>query len=106
MSQINWGGWQTCWMSDECARSEIEERIQILDGILDALDRMDEVNRAVRGSLNRIEARESLLAEPFCYSEVVATRILDLNVARQTVAGIEELCRERNQAADRLAELE
>jgi DNA gyrase/topoisomerase IV subunit A len=93
-------------MSDEWARSGLQERIKILDGILDALGRMDEINRAVQGSLNRIEAREVLLDEPFSYSEMVAAHILDLNVGRQTVAGVEELRRERKLASDRLAELE
>jgi DNA gyrase subunit A len=92
-------------MNNDLVRS-IQARLDILDGILDALVRMDEINRVVRGSLNRIEARHILLAEPFGYSEMVAEHILDLNVGRQTATGIEELRHERKQAADRLAELE
>jgi DNA gyrase/topoisomerase IV subunit A len=93
-------------MSDDLVRS-IQARLQIIDGILDALlTAWTKINHVIRGSLNRMEARDVLLAEPFCYSEMVADRILDLTVGRQTVTGIEELRRERKQAADRLAELE
>jgi DNA gyrase/topoisomerase IV subunit A len=72
----------------------------------DALARMDEVNRAVRSGHNRIQARQVLRAEPFGYSVVVATHILDLSVSRQRVTGIEELRRERSKGADLLRSLE
>jgi DNA gyrase/topoisomerase IV subunit A len=104
-SDRSWG-WQTWCMTDELDRSRLQERIHILDGILDALERTDEINHVVRGGLNRIEAREILQAKPFSYSEVVANHILDLTVSRQTVIGIQELRREREQAADRLTELD
>jgi DNA gyrase/topoisomerase IV subunit A len=87
-------------------RSSLEERVRTLDGVLDALSRLDEINEAVRISKDRIEARSVLVAEPFGYSEVVATHILDLNVGRQTVAGVAELRRERREAAQRLKDLE
>jgi DNA gyrase/topoisomerase IV subunit A len=89
-------------VTDDAARAALQKRVRILDAILDALDRMDEINRVVRKSQNRMEARKLLLAEPFLYSEVVATHILDLNVGRQTVEGIEEIRRERKQASERL----
>ena len=98
--------WNTERVADDFEhRSRLLERLQILDGILDALARMDEIDIAVRRSQNRQEARKALLAEPFRYSESVATHILDLSVSRQTIAGIEELKRERSEAAARLKEL-
>jgi DNA gyrase/topoisomerase IV subunit A len=66
---------------------------------------MDEINRAVRRSSDRIEARRALRDEPFGYSERVTTHILDLSVSRQTKEGMEELRRERQQAVDRLQKL-
>ncbi len=100
-------GWDTERVTDgvEEDRSRLFERLQILDGVLNALARMDEINLAVRKSKNRQEARKALLAEPFRYSETVATHILDLSVSRQTIAGIEELKRERSEAAARLKDL-
>lgn len=89
-------------MTDDADRGALEERVRILDAILDALDRMDEINRVVRKSQNRVEARKLLAAEPFLYSEMVSPHILDLSVGRQTVEGIEEIRRERMQASERL----
>jgi DNA gyrase/topoisomerase IV subunit A len=91
---------------DNAERAALQERVRTLDPILDALDRMDEINRVVRKCRNRIEARKLLLAEPFLYSEVVATHILDLSVGRQTLEGIEEIRRERKQASERLGSSE
>jgi hypothetical protein len=34
------------------------------------------------------------MTEPFNYSEVVATHVLDMPVARQTILGVEELRQE------------
>lgn len=73
--------------------------------ILDAVSRLDEINTVVRTCRDRLEPRRVLCAEPFAYSEVVAPHVLDLTVGRQTVAGVEELKRERQEAAERLEEL-
>jgi DNA gyrase/topoisomerase IV subunit A len=86
--------------------SALRQRVRLLDALLDALERMDEINQAVRKSQNRIEARHILMGEPFGYTETVARHILDLSVGRQTINGIEELRREREQASERLQKLE
>jgi hypothetical protein len=44
-------------------------RLDILDGVLDPLGRMDEINALVRGCTDRVTAVEMLMAEPFRYPE-------------------------------------
>jgi DNA gyrase subunit A len=92
-------------LNDESEIPRLRDRIHILDGILDALGRMGEINQLVSQSKDRNQARDGLLDQPFCYSEVVAMHVLDTTVGRQTTAGIEDLRRERNQAGERLEEL-
>jgi DNA gyrase subunit A len=92
-------------VNDASEIPRLRDRIHILDGILDALGRMGEINHLVSQSKDRNRARDGLLVQPFCYSEVVAQHVLDITVGRGTAAGIEELRRERNQAGERFQEL-
>ena len=72
----------------------LRARLHIMEGLFDALGRMDQVDAVVRSSSDRPAARAGLMAEPFRYSEVVATHILDMTVGRQTILGVEELRQE------------
>jgi DNA gyrase/topoisomerase IV subunit A len=76
------------------------ENASFLDGILDALVRMSQINGVVHGSEDRTAARTKLRSEPFGCSEVVASHVLDLSVGRQTEIGREELRRERSCLTD------
>ena len=60
-----------------------EERAHILEGILKALDHLDEVIATIRASATPGEARENLMAR-FAFSEVQAQAILDMRLQRLT----------------------
>ncbi len=60
-----------------------EERAHILEGILKALDRLDEVIATIRASQTPPEARERLM-ETFALSEPQAQAILDMRLQRLT----------------------
>jgi hypothetical protein len=83
-------------MSDERedVRERLRARLHILEGLSDALGRMDQINGVLRNSSDRPAARSALMADPFNYSEVVATHVLDMTVSRQTNQGVEELRQE------------
>jgi DNA gyrase/topoisomerase IV subunit A len=83
-------------MADEReeVRQRLRARLHILEGVSDALGRMDQINAVLRSSSDRTAARSALTADPFNYSEVVATHVLDMTVSRQTIQGVEELRQE------------
>jgi DNA gyrase subunit A len=60
-----------------------EERAHILEGILKALDHLDEVIATIRASQTPAEARENLISG-FALSEVQAQAILDMRLQRLT----------------------
>jgi DNA gyrase subunit A len=60
-----------------------EERAHVLEGILKALDHLDEVIATIRASQTPPEAREALM-ERFALSEVQAQAILDMRLQRLT----------------------
>jgi DNA gyrase subunit A len=60
-----------------------EERAHILEGILKALDHLDEVIATIRASATPGEARENLMTR-FALSEVQAQAILDMRLQRLT----------------------
>jgi DNA gyrase subunit A len=60
-----------------------EERAHILEGLLIALDHLDEVIALIRGSRTPDEAREGLMSK-FALSEIQAKAILDMRLQRLT----------------------
>ncbi len=62
---------------------EAEKRAHILEGLLIALDNLDEVIRLIRASLTPDEARAGLI-ESFSLSEIQARAILDMRLQRLT----------------------
>jgi len=60
-----------------------EERAHILEGILKALDHLDEVIQTIRASQTPGEAKENLIAR-FAFSDVQAQAILDMRLQRLT----------------------
>ena len=75
-----------------------KERAHIVEGLLKALDMIDQIIALIRGSENTPAAREGLMAEPFSFSEVQAQHILDMTLSRLTRLG-------RSQLEDEMAEL-
>ena len=70
-----------------------EDRLHIIEGLLTALDRLGEVNEAVRTSATRDDARTALV-ERLGVSTVQANHILDMTIGRQTSGARADLAAE------------
>jgi DNA gyrase subunit A len=81
-----------------------EERDHIVQGLLIALDHLDEVIKIVRGSQDADEARTKLMRK-FKLSEVQANHILDMPLRRLTRLAKEELVKEHEELIKRIAYL-
>jgi DNA gyrase subunit A len=105
--------------------SKAKEREHILEGYIKALDHLDNVITIIRGSANRSEARENLVAffagkkidinitgrapkqdieKPF--TAIQADAILELQLHRLTRLSIDEITKELNLARENIAEFE
>jgi len=87
---------------DDHAYGAAKTRLDVIDGVLDALGRIDEINAVVRECADRVTAQKKLMTQPFGYPEFVTHHILDLTVGRQTVQGVEALRQEQDKLADYL----
>jgi DNA gyrase subunit A len=81
-------------------------RAHIVEGLLRAIDMLDAVIAAIRGSDDRPAARLALMAEPFAFSEEQANHILDMTLGRLTRLGRSELEEEMAKLRETIAELE
>jgi DNA gyrase subunit A len=81
-------------------------RAHIVEGLLKAIDMLDAVIAAIRGSADRPEARVALMAAPFSFSEEQANHILDMQLGRLTRLGRSELEEEMAKLRATIAELE
>ena len=81
-------------------------RAHIVEGLLRAIDMLDAVIATIRASADRPEARTALMAEPFSFTEVQATHILDMTLGRLTRLGRSELEEEMEELRGTIAELE
>ena len=80
-----------------CIRDRAEAERHVVEGLLVALDHIDEVIRIIRSSADRAEASEGL-QDRFGLSEIQADAILNMRLARLTAL-------ERTQLESRLLEL-
>jgi DNA gyrase subunit A len=78
-----------------------EERDHIVQGLLIALDHLDDVIAIIRGSMDADEARGKLMKK-FKLSEVQANHILDMPLRRLTRLAREELDKEHAELLDRI----
>jgi DNA gyrase subunit A len=81
-------------------------RAHIVEGLLRALDMLDQIIATIRASADRGAARAALMDEPFLFSEEQATHILDMQLGRLTRLGRHELEEEMAQLRETIAELE
>jgi DNA gyrase subunit A len=81
-------------------------RAHVVEGLLKAIDMLDEVIATIRGSDDRPAALESLQAAPFEFSEEQANHILDMTLARLTRLGRSNLEDEMAKLREEIAELE
>ncbi len=82
-----------------------EARAHIVEGLLRAIDMLDQVIATIRGSDDRPAARTSLMATPFSFSEEQANHILDMTLGRLTRLGRSELEEEMVRLAETINEL-
>jgi DNA gyrase subunit A len=83
-----------------------QERAHIVEGLLKALDMLDQVIATIRASDDRPSARTALMAPPFEFTEIQANHILDMTLGRLTRLGRSELEEEMRQLRETIAELE
>jgi DNA gyrase subunit A len=84
--------------------SEKEARAHILEGLLTALEHLDEIIELIRGSRDRDTAREQLIAR-FELSPIQATAILDLRLSQLTALEADGIKQEHADVSERIAEL-
>ena len=84
--------------------NKAEERAHILEGLLKALDHIDEVIRIIRGSANVSEAKRQLM-ERFGLSDAQAQAIVDMRLRALTGLEREKLENEYRELQMRIAEL-
>ena len=82
------------------------ERAHVVEGLLRAVDMLDEVIALIRSAADRLEARSGLMADPFGFSEVQANHILDTPLGRLTRLGRSELATELDELLATIADLE
>ncbi|MBD3291728.1 MAG: DNA gyrase subunit A, partial [Armatimonadia bacterium] len=75
---------------------QAEARLHIVDGLLRALDVIDEIIALIRGSENRGAARKGLMSE-FDFSEAQADAILDMRLSQLTRLSYEDLRAEKEE---------
>lgn len=81
-----------------------EERLHIVEGLLIALDNIDDVIRIIRGSQDTEAARTALMNQ-FGLSETQANHILDMPLRRLTQLETNKLREEEGELKARIAEL-
>jgi len=82
------------------------DRAHVVEGLLKAIDMLDQVIATIRGSDDRPAALEALCAAPFDFSEEQANHILDMTLARLTRLGRTNLEEEMAKLLEEIAELE
>ncbi len=81
-------------------------RAHIVEGLIKALDLIDEIIALIRASEDRAAARQGLMGEGFEFSEIQANHILDMPLGRLTRLGRTELEKEMAELREAIAELE
>jgi DNA gyrase subunit A len=81
-----------------------EARAHVLEGLLIALDNLDEVIALIRGSADPDAARDVLI-EKFSLTDIQAQAILDMRLQRLTALESDKVRSEHAELVDRIAEL-
>ena len=84
---------------------ELEARIQVLDALLDALERQGQVQRTVHLSNDRHSALKALQDPPYYYTQPQAEAVLEMPVVWQCAGEVDRIRRERNALVARRADL-
>ncbi len=84
--------------------NKAEARAHIVEGLLKALDVIDEVIRIIRGSKTRVEAKETLM-ETFGFTDVQAQEIVNMRLYQLTGMERERLQKEFDELEAKIREL-
>ena len=84
---------------------QAQARAHILEGLIIAVDNIDEVIRIIRGSSDTAEARSNLI-ESFELTEIQANAILDMPLRRLTALEVDKLRTELAALQETIADLE
>ena len=82
-----------------------KKRYHIVDGLLKALNTIDETIRIIKQSKNKDDARKKLM-KAIKIDEIQANSILEMQLSRLTNLGVDELNTEKKTLSDKIAELE
>ncbi len=85
---------------------EAQRRAHILEGLVRAVDMIDEIIAVIRASEDRSAARNVLMDEQFGFSEIQTNHILDMPLGRLTQLGRQELSTELAEKRALIVELE
>ncbi len=86
--------------------AKAKERGHILEGLLKALDKLDEVIKAIRRAQSAENAKERLMARPFGLSELQAQAVLDMQLRRLARLESQKIQEEYSQIIQQINELE
>ena len=86
--------------------SQAKDRAHIVEGLIRALDLIDEIIALVRNSDDRASALIGLQAEPFSFTDRQSNHILDMQLGRLTRLGRTRLEEELMELTNRIADLE
>jgi DNA gyrase subunit A len=84
---------------------QAQARAHILEGLIIAVDSIDEVIKVIRGSADTPAARQNLI-ERFEFTEIQANAILDMPLRRLTALEVDKLRTELEALRETIAELE
>jgi DNA gyrase subunit A len=85
---------------------QARDRAHIVEGLVRALDLIDDIIALIRGSQDRVSALADLQVEPLSFSERQANHILDMQLGRLTRLGRTRLEEELVELRARMEELE
>ena len=83
----------------------MDSRLHVLSGLLDAVSRLDDVNRTIQLAGDKGTATVCLQQDPFRYSRRQAEAILDMPMSWQSSDAVDRLRQERDLLATRRARL-
>ncbi|QGG93626.1 DNA gyrase subunit A [Actinomarinicola tropica] len=86
--------------------AKAQARAHIVEGLIKALDLIDQIIATIRASEDRAAARESLTAAPFEFSVEQADHILEMQLVRLTRLGRANLETELAELREKITELE
>lgn len=81
-------------------------RLHIVEGLLKAIDKMDAIIKKIRAAKDKSEAKASLMAAPFKFSDKQAEAILEMRLRQLTNLDQKDLSLESNELQARIVELE